>query len=68
MEWEPLCAFLGKKVPEVGFPRVDDQKHMQEFLGLVARRGIKNGLWNVGKALLPIMVAMRATWWAWPTK
>lgn len=22
--WEPLCAFLGKEVPEVTFPRADD--------------------------------------------
>ena len=66
--WEPLCAFLGKKVPEVDFPRVNDQKHMQEFLGLVARRSMKNGLWNVGRVLLPIVVVMCASWWVWSTK
>ena len=33
--WEPFWAFLGKEVPAVEFPRVNDQKHMQEFLGLL---------------------------------
>ena len=66
--WEPLCAFLGKKVPEVVFPRVNDQKHMEEFLGILARRSMKNGLWNVGRVLLPIVVVMCATWWVWPTE
>lgn len=29
--------FLGKEVPEVAFPSIKDQKHMQEFVGVVAR-------------------------------
>ncbi|KAI0451207.1 hypothetical protein F5B21DRAFT_528191 [Xylaria acuta] len=24
--WEPLCAFLGKEVPDVPFPRLDDRE------------------------------------------
>jgi len=28
--WEPLCAFLGKEVPEVEFPRADDWKEYKE--------------------------------------
>lgn len=66
--WEPLCAFLGKKVPEVDFPRVNDQKHMQELLKLVARKSMKNGLWNVGRVLLPIVAVMCASWWVWAIK
>ncbi|CAF9937178.1 hypothetical protein IMSHALPRED_011046 [Imshaugia aleurites] len=66
--WEPFCAFSGKEVPEVVFPRVNDQKHMQEFLGLVARRSMKNGLWNVGRVLLPVVAVVCAIWWVWPSK
>ena len=66
--WGPLCAFLGKEVPEVEFPRVNDQKHMQEFLGIVARRSMRNGLWNVGRVLLPVVVVVCASWWVWSTK
>ena len=54
---------LGKEVPEVQFPRANDQKHMQEFLGIVARRSMKNGLWNVGRVLLPVVVVVCASWW-----
>ena len=66
--WEPLCAFLGKEVPEVDFPRVNDQKHIQEFQGLVARRSMRNGLWNVGRVLLPVLAVVCAIWWVWPSK
>lgn len=66
--WEPLCAFLGKEVPEVDFPSINDQKHMQEFLGLVARRSMRNGLWNVGRVLLPAVVVLCAICWAWSMK
>ena len=66
--WEPLCAFWGKKLPEVDFPKVNDQKHVEEFLGIMARRSMKNGLWNVGRVLLPIVVVLCATWWVWLTK
>ena len=66
--WGPLCAFLGKKVPEVDFPRVNDQKYMQERLGIVVRRSMKNGVWNVGRVLMPVVVVMFASWWVWSTK
>lgn len=36
--WGPLCAFLGKGVPNVPFPRVNDTDAMTEKMKLVAWR------------------------------
>ena len=66
--WEPLCAYLGKEVPEVNFPRVNDREHHREFLCIVARRSAKNVLWNAGRVLLPVLAVLMASWWVWPTE
>ena len=29
--WEPLCAFLGKEVPDVPFPNVNDQRNHRAY-------------------------------------
>lgn len=39
--WEPLCAFLGKEVPDMPFPRVNDRKSHQEDLQMRRARGIR---------------------------
>ncbi|KAK5013158.1 hypothetical protein BJ546DRAFT_1064380 [Cryomyces antarcticus] len=38
--WEPLCKFLGKPVPNVPFPRVNDEEALREMLAIIARRGL----------------------------
>ena len=50
------------------FPRVNDREHHREFLGIVARRSAKNVLWNAGRVLLPVVAALFASWWVWPTE
>ncbi|KAG6988577.1 hypothetical protein G7Y79_00070g096760 [Physcia stellaris] len=40
--WEPLCTFLGKEVPDVEFPKVNETASMQEKMAIIARRGVKN--------------------------
>ncbi len=62
--WEPLCEFLGKPIPHVPFPKVNDQDHMDEHLRIVAVRSIKNGLFNVGRYATPV-VAVGLGWWVW---
>lgn len=32
--WEPLCAFLGKEMPQTEFPRVNDTKDFRVSFGL----------------------------------
>ena len=51
--WEPLCEFLGKDVPDLEFPRVNETASMHEKMSIVARRGLKNLL-------------KRALLWVWP--
>lgn len=60
--WEPLCRFLGKEVPDVEFPRVNDGDHMKEFVGLIARRSMWNVLLRVGKWVAPVLVVALGYW------
>ena len=55
--WGPLCEFLGKKVPGVEFPRVNDSEALKETVALILRQGIYNFLGDVGKIGLGILVA-----------
>lgn len=34
--WEPLCAFLGLRVPDEPFPHVNDREYFQAIFGLTA--------------------------------
>ena len=38
--WEPLCEFLGKEVPALPFPNVNDQAMHAEQLAVILRRGL----------------------------
>ena len=60
--WEPLCHFLGKPVPGVPFPRVNDKAQMDEMFAIMAKRSMWNGLVNVSKYILPIAMVGLA-WW-----
>lgn len=59
--WEPLCVFLGKPIPDISFPKVNDQDHMDEHIRIVAVISIKNGLFNLERCATPI-VAVRLGW------
>lgn len=39
--WEPLCEFLGKPVPEVPFPHINDTQTYHEQLEVVVRRAAR---------------------------
>ncbi|CAG9998321.1 unnamed protein product [Clonostachys byssicola] len=59
--WEPLCSFLGKPVPDVPFPRLNDrQAHSQ---GTEERRVIV--FKNIFKKILPVVGAALAVGLAW---
>jgi hypothetical protein len=63
--WEPLCKFLGKDVPDVPFPHVNDKEaNAQGFkeLGVIM---IKHAAWNavtIGAMVVPAVAAV--VWWA----
>jgi hypothetical protein len=45
--WDPLCAFLGKEVPDVLFPRVNESAIMQEKVDIVIVRTALTALTNL---------------------
>jgi hypothetical protein len=51
--WEPLCKFLGKPVPAVPYPRVNDTKEFKKILMAISVVGwVTAGLYGVGAAFL----------------
>ena len=56
--WEPLCEFLGKELPDVEFPRVNETASMHEKISIIARRGIRNLLTRALLWIGPVMVAV----------
>ncbi|KAF2764956.1 hypothetical protein EJ03DRAFT_331419 [Teratosphaeria nubilosa] len=59
--WEPLCRFLGKEVPNVPFPRLNDRKMMMERLGVWMQLKMINALLKWAAIAAPAGVAL----WAW---
>ncbi|KAJ5259573.1 hypothetical protein N7478_012554 [Penicillium angulare] len=57
--WGPLCKFLGKPVPDVPFPHVNEKKWLDEKVQLGLRRGMKRMAWKVLVwGLVPLAVAV----------
>ena len=56
--WEPLCDFLGKEVPDVEFPRLNDTASMHERLSIIAGRAIRNVLTRVLLWTAPLIIAI----------
>lgn len=59
--WEPLCKFLGKPVPDVPFPRVNDTEAVNELVAQYIAIGMKRGLLNIAKKALPVVVLLVST-------
>ena len=63
--WEPLCRVLGKEVPDVPFPRVNDQEVHDEQLRII----MKKGLWTMERRVggwlgwLALLLAVGLAWW-----
>ncbi len=62
--WEPVCKFLGKPIPHVPFPKINDQAYMDEGIRIVTARSMNNVLFNVGRYATPV-VAVGLGWWIW---
>ena len=58
--WEPLCKVLGKKVPDVEFPRINDGRAIEEL----TKRFIVNGLVRWGVAILTLAAGVGSVWYA----
>lgn len=60
--WEPLCRFLGKEVPDVPFPKVNDAEVHSEQLKVIMMRGFRNMLGRAVRVLGPLAV-IAVAWW-----
>jgi hypothetical protein len=49
LSWEPLCAFLGREVPEEKFPKLQDEKAM--------RQNLDNAWWDMVQHCVLMLVA-----------
>ena len=58
--WEPLCQFLGLPVPDVNFPRINDSRALDEKVGLIMRKGLKNTFFSTLKFFGPLMILVCA--------
>ncbi|KAF5007155.1 hypothetical protein FDECE_6508 [Fusarium decemcellulare] len=55
--WEPLCKFLGKPVPDVPFPHINDKESFHEKLTIIMKRGAKVFVRKLSYVALPGLVA-----------
>ncbi|KAK4540193.1 hypothetical protein LTR36_009691 [Oleoguttula mirabilis] len=64
--WEPLCNFLGKPVPAVSFPRVNETEVVQQKIQLYIAESFKRSAISFARVMLPVLVALVASvWWAY---
>lgn len=65
--WEPLCRFLGKPVPEVPFPRVNETEAVKEKISLYVMQSYKRGAVKFAKQAIPVVIATvaAAIWWSY---
>lgn len=55
--WGPLCAFLGKEVPNVPFPRRNEAAALELAFEAMSKRALKNSLFNLGSVAVAIAAA-----------
>lgn len=63
--WEPLCKFLGKPIPNVPFPRVNETQAVQEKINPYILEGYKRRAIKFAKKAAPVLLVMVAAllWW-----
>ncbi|KAL8847471.1 MAG: hypothetical protein Q9221_007497 [Calogaya cf. arnoldii] len=60
--WEPLCAFLGRPIPDIDFPRVNESEALGEKIRLIAVRGIKNTIRAYAMTIFSVIAVSGACW------
>lgn len=61
--WEPLCRFLGRKVPECEFPRTNEGEEIKKLTKVLIRQGLMAWARLVGKVGLAVGLALLI--WRW---
>ena len=62
--WQPLCSFLGRDVPDVPFPRVNESAMLERQLKIVGMKAIKRSLANVGFVAGALVALGAGVYWA----
>lgn len=60
--WAPLCAFLGKEIPDVPFPHINDRKDILQMVNMLCFMLTFKSLWIIFKTLLPILGVIFGYW------
>lgn len=58
--WEPLCKFLGKPVPDIPFPHINDTESFHEKLMIIMRKAAKVFARRMSYVATPGLVAAAA--------
>ncbi len=61
--WGPLCAFLGKPIPEIPFPHVNEREYLDEKVRFTLIRGMKRLLWKIVLYSLPLLCVVLGYRW-----
>ncbi|KAF4495702.1 efflux pump antibiotic resistance [Fusarium agapanthi] len=56
--WEPLCEFLGKDIPDVEFPRVNDRKAFGENMERLMAKLMRDSMGVLGPYLVAVLVVL----------
>lgn len=62
--WEPLCAFLGKSVPDEPFPHLNESKDLKAMFERFGLKALKHSAFNVSLALTVIIAPLIAVYLA----
>ena len=60
--WEPLCKFLGKRIPDESFPWKNESKEFAIWMRKTQFRVLREGIWRSGKTLGILGAVVLAAW------
>lgn len=60
--WGPLCAFVGRPIPDIDFPRVNESAALGEKIRLIAVKGIKNAMRAHAMVVFSVIAIAIACW------
>lgn len=52
--WDRMCEFLGKKLPKVPYPRVNDKEEFAKSIGVMVAAGISRLAWKIAKGAIAV--------------
>jgi hypothetical protein len=62
--WEPLCEFLGKPVPDVPFPHLNESKDLKALFERYGLKALKHSVVNFGLLVAVVVVPLAGIYFA----